>query len=932
MFFNNLKSLIVRFVLIMALLSGMFGLVPVQAANEISTSTLVSAGETIRVSINSSSEQALYGDSIYATISANGRYIAFSSDATNLVAGDTNQSADIFVHDIQSGATTRISLDSNGAQANSYSYKPSISADGRYIAFQSYATNLAANDTNGTYDIFVHDMQTGTTRCLSVDASGAPANNQSASPAISADGRFVAFHSSASNLVSGDLNGSQDTFVYDLQTNKITLVSVDSSGTQANSGSSNSSISADGQRVAFASFATNLVTGDANGKMDIFVHDMQTGTTTRVSVDSNGMQANDSSIELSISADGRYVAFESRATNLVPEDTNGELDVFVHDMQTAITTRVSIDSNGGQAVGESGTAGNSFLSADGRYVTFYSWSSNLVPADTNGFSDIFVHDLQTGLTTRVSVDSNGAEGNSASLDSAISADGQSIAFYSYAANLVTGDTNAKIDVFVRTTDPLLASGPLLVTKTADTNDGICDSDCSLREAIADIASGGTITFHPSLAEQTIALNSTLVINKDLSIDGSSLASQVRINGNNDVRVFLINSSTTVTLNGLTIANGNSAENGGAIYNDGDLTISNSTLINNVATGYGGAIYNGNGLHVNRSTFVNNRAQAGGAIYVGNGIFSNIQPSIVNSTFVSNQANTVNGQGGAVHSSWNASGPANTLVLSNNTFSENVAYIGDGLYNEGSLSYNNNIFANSTSGGDCVSSLMAGTVTGTNNLVEDGTACSPGYFLSGDPFLGPLQDNGGFTQTMALGAGSPAIDAGDDANCPATDQRGVTRPQGAGCDIGAYETDLLNSAPTNISLSSSSVDENQPFGTMVGTLSTLDPDAGDSHTYAFCGGANDASFSLVGNQLKTAAVFDYETKASYSVCIRSTDSGSLSTTRTFVIGVNNVVDTQTFGDVSTGYWAWNFIERLYNAGITGGCNVNPLQYCPESTVT
>jgi hypothetical protein len=207
--------------------------------------------------------------------------------------------------------------------------------------------------------------------------------------------------------------------------------------------------------------------------------------------------------------------------------------------------------------------------------------------------------------------------------------------------------------------------------------------------------------------------------------------------------------------------------------------------------------------------------------------------------------------------------------------------------------------------------------------------SPGIGnFDADPLIGPLQDNGGFTQTMALSAGSPAINAAYDASCPSTDQRGVIRPQGSHCDMGAYE--YPNQAPTNISLSNTRVDENQAIGTTVGTLGTSDPDMGDIFTYSFCGGMDDTSFSITGSTLKTAAIFDYETKSSYSVCINSTDSGSLHTIKTIGISITNLVDTQTFEDVLDSYWAWSYIERLYNAGITGGCGQG--NYCPESPVT
>ncbi len=234
-----------------------------------------------------------------------------------------------------------------GVQGDNYSSNPSISSDGRFVAFESAATNLVPGDTNGSLDVFVYDRQTDTIERVSVDSSvpGVQGDNNSYTSSISSDGRFVAFESDATNLVPGDTNGRIDIFVYDRQTDVIERVSVDSSvpGVQGNDYSSNSSISSDGRFVAFYSAATNLVPGDTNGRIDIFVYDRQTDVIERVSVDSSvpGVQGNDSSAAPSISSNGRLVAFESDATNLVPGDTNGSSDVFVKETiasSTAIPT------------------------------------------------------------------------------------------------------------------------------------------------------------------------------------------------------------------------------------------------------------------------------------------------------------------------------------------------------------------------------------------------------------------------------------------------------------------------------------------------------------------------------------------------------------------------------------------------------------------
>ena len=407
----------------------------------------LAATTTERVSLDSNG-LAGNGNSNYSSISADGRYVAFLSAATNLVVADTNGESDVFVHDRNTGLTTRVSLDSGGTEGNSNSYHPTISADGRYIAFDSNATNLVASDTNGAWDVFVHDRNTGQTTRISLDSGGTEGNGNSGYSSISADGRYVAFLSAATNLVVADTNGESDVFVHDRNTGLTTRVSLDSGGTEGNSNSYHPTISADGRYIAFDSYATNLVAGDTNGEWDVFVHDRNTGQTNRVSLDSNSLEGNWFSGFPSISADGRYIAFESDASNLVADDANGTRDIFVHDRNTGKTTRVSLDSDGTEG---NGLSGYSSISADGRYVAFDSEASNLVVDDTNGTQDVFVHDRNTGKATRVSLDSDRTEGNGISNDPSISADGRYVAFESAATNLVVADTNGEPDVFVHDT-------------------------------------------------------------------------------------------------------------------------------------------------------------------------------------------------------------------------------------------------------------------------------------------------------------------------------------------------------------------------------------------------------------------------------------------------------------------------------------------------
>jgi Tol biopolymer transport system component len=420
-----------------------------------------------RVSVGSNGQEGddYSSDCEFCTpLSDDGRYIAFVSAATNLVSGDTNGVIDAFRHDWETGTTVRVSLPNLvdqgalGTEGNNIVYEPSISADGRYVAFYSQATNLVLVDANGKQDVFVHDTQTGETTCVSLPHGpdqgtlGAESNGNSERASMSADGRYVVFSSFATNLVINDTNNSEDVFVHDRQTGETERVSVDSNGNQAGGGSLNASISADGRFVAFESTANDLVPGDTNLSPDIFVHDRQTGGTERVSVDSNGNQAVGTfNGNPSISTDGRYVAFLSTATNLVAADANNESDIFVHDRQTGETTRVSIPNAADQGIlGAEANNGSQYpsISGNGRYVAFSSDASNLVVADTAGHWDVFVHDRQTGTTRRVSLKSDGTQGDIDTTDwASISANGRYVTFSSPTGVYIDGDANGTDDVF-----------------------------------------------------------------------------------------------------------------------------------------------------------------------------------------------------------------------------------------------------------------------------------------------------------------------------------------------------------------------------------------------------------------------------------------------------------------------------------------------------
>ncbi len=405
------------------------------------------AKHTQRVSVSSAGIQGNAESGTFTpSISANGRYVAFDSTASNLVSGDTNGISDVFARDRKLHKTVRVSVGPGGAQGNNLSGNPSISANGRYVAFDSTASNLVSGDINGFSDVFVRDRKLHKTFLVSIGPAGAQGNNDSFTPAISANGRYVAFVSVASNLVSGDSNSSSDVFVRDLKLHKTYRVSVGPAGLQGDSYSDEPSISADGRYVAFRSFAANLVSGDSNGYLDVFVRDRKLHKTVRVSVDSAGLQGNSFSDSPSISANGRYVAFRSFASNLVPGDSNGYPDVFVRDRKLHTTVRASVGPAAAQGNADSSDPS---ISADGRYVAFDSAAANLVSGDSNGFTDVFVRDRTLHKTLLVSVDSAGVQGNSDSFTPSISADGRFVGFDSNASDLVAGDSNASQDVFVR---------------------------------------------------------------------------------------------------------------------------------------------------------------------------------------------------------------------------------------------------------------------------------------------------------------------------------------------------------------------------------------------------------------------------------------------------------------------------------------------------
>ncbi len=302
----------------------------------------------------------------------------------------------------------RVSVSSDGVEGNGESHlespKRAISADGRYVVFKSLADNLVPDDNNGAFDVFRRDRLTGTTVRVSVSSNGGDALGSSENPSLSEDGRFVAFQSDAWNIVAGDDNGFIDIFVRDMELGQTTRASVGTGGQEPDSNSTRPSLSADGTLVAFSSSATNLIPGGTTVAVDIYVRDLVLGQTIYASVGHDGTPADANSWVAEISADGRYVVFTSGASNLVAGDVYQEQELFVRDLVLGQTVRVSVDVNGEDSDGRNG---RSAISADGRYVAWWSRATDLVDDDTNGQDDIFVRDMVGGVTTRVNISSAG---------------------------------------------------------------------------------------------------------------------------------------------------------------------------------------------------------------------------------------------------------------------------------------------------------------------------------------------------------------------------------------------------------------------------------------------------------------------------------------------------------------------------------------------
>ncbi len=383
-------------------------------------------------------------DSEAPSISADGRYVAFSSDANNLVSsGDTNGTENIFLRDRQAGSNSLVSVNLSGQSANSYSFTPQISSDGSEVVFQSIASDLTTNAESGNQQIFARNLATGSNLLVSVNTNGAGGNEFSDLQSLSGDGTKIAFRSYASDLVANDTNNTYDVFYRNIASNSVALVSINSAGTgSANGYSTSPRISASGQYVAFGSDASDLSPADNNTRFDIYRRDMAAGVTALVSANSNGVAGNSSCGEdIYISGSGQFVAFESYDSDLAPGGAPGYYqEIFLRDMVAGTNQLVSVNNSNQYAIGTCYLYG---LSSDGRYVLFGSYAENLTANDTNGEPNLYLRDVVAGTTTLVTVNHSGSgPGDGYYNNGALSATGQYVIFTDTSTDLVTPSKTA----------------------------------------------------------------------------------------------------------------------------------------------------------------------------------------------------------------------------------------------------------------------------------------------------------------------------------------------------------------------------------------------------------------------------------------------------------------------------------------------------------
>ncbi len=776
------------------------------------------------------------GDSsgYYASISDDGSYITFTSYAKNLIEGDINGSNDVFVAQLAayappppenplptatitplppatlgapvgnftcnpSASMSMVSVNANGTQANASSIFSYISSTDRYIAYESLASNLVSDDTNGRYDVFVFDRQTCQTVRASTAADGTQGNDNSRFPSISADGRYVGFMSIATNLSIGDSDSLWDIYVKDLLTGNVTripmgilnsnisdsppgklffaadehtLVFFTPGVMSANSLSmydlqtqqksllvssvdmsvNRNSVSANLRYVVFSTNDPNHELGNPTFMSQVFLLDRQTNQITLVSVSSAGAVANWNSYDASISADGRYVVFTSEAKNLEPNHTYIGRDVYVRDLQNNVTSRVSAaDTNTAE------TNGSWFgsISDDGRYVAFLSNSNQLVNDDKNNSTDVFVRDRITNRTYLISASINGgtsqnAAGGIITNYPYISRDGAYVTFSSASSDLIAGDTNNINDIFVAKRESFVPGNDLVVNTSINTNDGTCNAThCSLIEAVnASNAIYGvqTIKFNiPGTGVHTIKLSSSLEITSSVIIDG---ATQPGYSGSPFIEIVPV--SSTVPANAIVI-NGATP----TTY-DPNTTVTIRGLIINSFAGFAIQVSNGQ-AHLIEKNYIG--TDATGTVAKGNdtGIIMTAPNSTIRNNVISGNRNT------GLYLYSNGGRKSTDNAISDNYIGTNVEGI-EAIPNQIGIrlaegASNNNIGRGNVISGNNDVGILVGDATTSGNIIRDNFI---GISADGSYLLG----NGGIGIFVAsavntiIGGGSSTFDGNE----------------------------------------------------------------------------------------------------------------------------------------------------------------------------
>ena len=510
---------------------------------------------TTRASVSSTGTPAV-GVIQAGSLSANGRYVVFSSMATNLVAGVSG--LQVYRHDRATGLIALVSVSKTGTHSTAGGFAASVSADGRFVAFASAGSDFVNGDTNNAVDIFLRDMVEGTTAMVSATQSGAPAdlgavaNSVAGKREISDDGRFVAFASSATNLVLTPNNGKAQVYVKDMLTGVVTRASVDATNAAGNDTSSAPALSGNGRVVAFLSQAANFSSLSTSHTTQLFARDLEAGTTTLESVTTAGAPVLQQAVSAAaLSFDGRFLAFESRAQLDGRDKDVGTLDVFLRDRALHTTVLASLSSlavTGAESRGPS-------ISADGRWVGFQSLDDKLVTGDVNGMQDVFVYDRTTEAVTLVSQNDAGQQANSASSGASVSSDGRFVVIMSAASNLVTSPTSSGQQLYVR---DLRSNEAPIVTLGADAtlNEGAALSRvASFNDLDASTSWTGTVNYGDGSATSALSLAADKTFTLAHLFEPGSYVVSVAVTddggltGTGSFRVTVTNVAPTVNLGG-----------------------------------------------------------------------------------------------------------------------------------------------------------------------------------------------------------------------------------------------------------------------------------------------------------------------------------------------------------------------------------------------